>query len=383
MVLAHNGNLTNAQELREKFEWQGAIFHSTNDTEVIAYAITKERLTAGSIEMAVERAMDQIQGAYSLIVMSPQKLIAARDPVGFKPLCIGKCSDGAIVFSSESCALDSIGATFVRDVRPGEIVVVKDGQMTSITTHCSDQPGHLCVFEMVYFARPDSIIDGASVQEARQRAGAFLARQHPVDADVVIGCPDSGLEAALGYAIESGIPYGVGFIKNRYVGRSFIKPTQDQREDTVKIKLNAVRNTVEGKRVIMVDDSIVRGTTSGKIVKLLREAGAKEVHVRISSPPFISECYFGTDIDSKDNLIACQKKSIEEIRKYIGADSLGYLSVEGVNTIAKGAHCKFCDGCFTGKYPAPTPKFVAKDKFEQKIGESKQLKFSQGQEGSK
>ena len=383
MVLAHNGNLTNAQELREKFEMQGAIFHSTNDTEVIAYAITKARLTAPSIEAAVDKAMDMIQGAYSLIVMSPQKLIAARDPVGFKPLCIGKCSDGAIVFSSESCALDSIGATFIRDVRPGEIVVVKDGKMTSITTHCSDQPGHLCVFEMVYFARPDSIIDGASVQEARQRAGAFLARQHPVDADVVIGCPDSGLEAALGYAIESGIPYGVGFIKNRYVGRSFIKPTQDQREDTVKIKLNAVRNTVEGKRVIMVDDSIVRGTTSGKIVKLLREAGAKEVHVRISSPPFISECYFGTDIDSKDNLIACQKKSIEEIRKYIGADSLGYLSVEGVNTIAKGAHCKFCDGCFTGKYPAPTPKFVAKDKFEQKIGESKQLKFSQGQEGSK
>ena len=297
-------------------------------------------------------------------------------------MCIGRCSDGAIVFSSESCALDSIGATFVRDVRPGEIVVVKDGKMTSITSHCSDAPGHLCVFEMVYFARPDSVIDGASVQEARQRAGAFLARQHPVDADVVIGCPDSGLEAALGYAIESGIPYGVGFIKNRYVGRSFIKPTQDQREDTVKIKLNAVRNTVEGKRVIMVDDSIVRGTTSGKIVKLLRDAGAKEVHVRISSPPFVSECYFGTDIDSKENLIA-HKMTVDEICKHIGADSLGYLSVEGVNTIAKGAHCKFCDGCFTGKYPAPTPKFVAKDKFEQKIGESKQLKFRQGQEGSK
>ncbi len=382
MVLAHNGNLTNAQELREQFEMQGAIFHSTNDTEVIAYAITKARLTAPSIEAAVDKAMDMIQGAYSLIVMSPQKLIAARDPVGFKPLCIGKCSDGAIVFSSESCALDSIGATFVRDVRPGEIVVVKDGKMSSITTHCSDAPGHLCVFEMVYFARPDSIIDGASVQEARQRAGAFLARQHPVDADVVIGCPDSGLEAALGYAIESGIPYGVGFIKNRYVGRSFIKPTQDQREDTVKIKLNAVRNTVEGKRVIMVDDSIVRGTTSGKIVKLLREAGAKEVHVRISSPPFISECYFGTDIDSKDNLIACQKKSIEEIRKYIGADSLGYLSVEGVNTIAKGAHCKFCDGCFTGETRLPPPNLWPKTNLSKKSG-VQSLNSSRARRGSK
>ena len=287
------------------------------------------------------------------------------------------------MFSSESCALDSIGATFVRDVRPGEIVVVKDGQMTSITTHCSDQPGHLCVFEMVYFARPDSIIDGASVQEARQRAGAFLAQQHPVDADVVIGCPDSGLEAALGYAIESGIPYGVGFIKKPLCGPLLYQthpgPTGRHGEDQAQRRAQ--------HRGGQTGDYGGRFHRPGHHQRKNRQAAPGSGSYRGSRadllPPFISECYFGTDIDSKDNLIACQKKSIEEIRKYIGADSLGYLSVEGVNTIAKGAHCKFCDGCFTGKYPAPTPKFVAKDKFEQKIGESKQLKFSQGQEGSK
>lgn len=375
MALAHNGNLVNAMELRQQFEMEGAIFHSSADTEVIAYAITKQRITCPSIEAAVEAAMSQIKGAYSLVIMSATKLIAARDPNGFRPLCIGKSADGAVVFASETCALDSIGAEFVRDVEPGEIVVVKDGKLQSIKTHCGSK-GHTCVFEFVYFARPDSVIDGASVQRARHRAGACLAIEHPVQADVVIGCPDSGLEAAMGYAQQSGIPYAVGFIKNRYVGRTFIKPTQGEREDAVKIKLNAVKNTVAGKRVILVDDSIVRGTTSGKIVKLLRDAGATEVHVRISSPPFVSECFFGTDIDSKENLIAC-RMSVDEIAEYIGADSLGYLSVESVNRIAEGAHCGFCDGCFTGKYPVEPPKVRCKDRFEQKLSDKKQIKLEE------
>ena len=249
-------------------------------------------------------------------------------------------------------------------------MVVKNGELSSIKTHCCGK-STTCVFEFIYFARPDSTIDGASVQEARQRAGAFLALEQPVQADVVIGCPDSGMEAALGFAKQSGIPYGNGFIKNRYVGRTFIKPNQNEREDAVKIKLNAVKSTVSGKRVVMVDDSIVRGTTSGKIVKLLRDAGATEVHVRISSPPFTNPCYFGTDIDSKDNLVAC-KMSIPEICSYIGADSLGYLSVESVNKIANGAKCGFCDACFTGNYPVDPPQATDKNKFECKLSERKQ-----------
>ena len=326
MALAHNGNLTNALELRREFELEGAIFHGSSDTEVIAYAITKARLKTGSIEEAVESAMKRIKGAYSLVIMSPQKLIAARDPEGFRPLCMGRTPDGAVVFASESCALDSVGASFVRDVRPGEIVVVSEEGIRSIETHCAGR-GHMCVFEFVYFARPDSVIAGSSVQDARLRAGAYLALEHPIQADVVIGVPDSGLDAALGYSRQSGIPYGVGFIKNRYVGRSFIQPTQGQREDAVKVKLNAVRSVVEGRRVIMIDDSIVRGTTSARIVRLLREAGAKEVHMLVSSPPFRNPCYFGTDIDSRENLIACRLDSVEKIAEEIGVDSLGYLSV--------------------------------------------------------
>lgn len=369
LAVAHNGNLTNARELREKFEQNGGIFHTTNDTEAIAYAITQKRLKTGSIEEAVEQAMDEIKGAYSLVIMSPTKLIAARDPVGFRPLCMGKTPSGAVVFASETCALDSLGASFVRDVRPGEIVVVSDQGVRSIETHCGAK-GRLCVFEFVYFARPDSVIEGAGVHRARLRAGAYLVLEHPVQADVVVGVPDSGLDAALGFSRQSGIPYGVGFIKNRYVGRTFIQPTQGERENAVRIKLNALKSTVAGKRVVLVDDSIVRGTTSARIVSLLREAGATEVHLRISSPPFISPCYFGTDIDSKDNLIAC-RLSVEEIAREIGADSLGYLSVEHVRQIAENAGCDFCDGCFTGQYPAATPKTVSKDKFEYKISEPK------------
>jgi len=366
MAIAHNGNLTNAYELRTEYELKGAIFHSTNDTEVISYAITEQRLVCGSIEEAVEKAMYRLKGAYCIAVMSPQKLIIARDPVGFHPLSIGKLGD-SVIASSETCAFDSIGAEFVRDVRPGEIVVIDKNGMRSITTHCTDKP-HLCVFEYVYFARPDSLIEGASVHEARLKAGEYLWKEHPADADVVIGVPDSGLDAALGYANASGIPYGVGFIKNRYVGRTFIQPSQTERTNSVKIKLNVIKDTVKGKRVVLIDDSIVRGTTSRRIVNLVREAGAKEIHIRISCPPFTNPCYFGTDIDSKENLIAC-RMSVDEICREIGADSLGYLSVEGVNSLTD-ADCRFCDGCFTGNYPAEVPMEIPKDKFEFKIEKS-------------
>ena len=368
MALCTNGALINANELRESLEMNGAIFHTTTDAEVISYVITRERLGAPSIEVAVDRAMDSLKGAYSMVITSPTKLIAVRDPKGFRPLSMGKIGEDKIVFASETCAFDSIGAQFVRDLEPGEIVVVDHNGERSIKTHCGD-PGHVCVFEYVYFARPDSVVEGASVHQARQRAGAFLALEHPVQADVVIGVPDSGLDAALGYARQSGIPYGMGFIKNRYVGRTFIQPTQRQRENAVRIKLNAIGDTVRGKRVVLVDDSIVRGTTSARIVALLREAGAKEVHMRISSPPFINPCYFGTDIDSKDKLIAC-RMTIPEIAKTIDVDSLGFLSIPDVEKIACGAHSGFCVGCFTGKYPIEVPEKIEVCKYEQKIPES-------------
>ncbi len=368
LAIAHNGNLVNARELREYYELKGAIFHTTNDTEVISYAITEQRLICDSIEEAVERAVEKIKGAFSLVIMSPKKLIAVRDPIGFRPLSLGKLDDGTYVVASETCAFDSIGADFIRDIEPGEIVVIDESGCRSIKTHCVNKP-KLCVFEYVYFARPDSVIEGSSVHKARLRAGEYLWKEHPVDADVVMGVPDSGLDAALGLSRASGIPYGVGFIKNRYVGRTFIQPNQAERTNSVRIKLNAISDTVKGKRIILVDDSIVRGTTSARIVNLLREAGAKEIHMRISCPPFINPCYFGTDIDSKENLIAC-KMSVDEICKEIGADSLGYLSVESVNRLTDNGRCDFCDGCFTGKYPIETPKEMPKDKFEFKIGEN-------------
>ncbi len=367
MALAHNGNLTNSAELREALEMNGSIFHSTSDTEVISYIITKERISAPSIEAAVFSAMYRLKGAYSLIIMSPTKLIAARDPLGFHPLCIGK-KDGQIIFASETCALNTLGAKYVRDVRPGEIVVVDKYGMRSIEGHCSDRKKALCVFEYIYFARPDSEIEGCSVHLARQKAGAFLAQQHPVEADVVIGVPDSGLDAAMGYAKESGIPYGLGFIKNKYIGRSFIQPTQAQRESDVRIKLNVVPSTIKGKRVVMIDDSIVRGTTCARIVNQLREAGAKEVHVRVSAPPFLFPCYFGTDIDSKENLIA-NNHTVEEICEIIGADSLGFLSVENVLQLADGCPLDLCAACFNGDYPVEPPKENAKSKFETKLSE--------------
>lgn len=368
MALAHNGNLTNAAELREKLELSGAIFHTTSDTEVIAYTITGARLKAPSIEEAVSAAMNVIQGAYSLVLLSPRKLIAARDPNGFRPLCIGTL-DGGYVFASESCALDAIGARFLRDVEPGEIVIADQDGLRSIKDHCGKAKSSLCVFEFIYFARPDSVIDGAGVHEARLRAGAFLALEHPVQADIVIGVPDSGIDAAIGYARQSGIPYGTGFIKNKYIARTFIAPGQKNREDKVRIKLNPISSVVRGKRVVIIDDSIVRGTTSARIIGLLREAGASEVHMRVSAPPFLHPCYFGTDIDSRDHLIACNH-TVEEIAQIIGADSLGYLSVDSVHKLANGCGCTFCDGCFTGHYPVSVPEAREKFRFEQKIGQT-------------
>ncbi|MDD3428399.1 MAG: amidophosphoribosyltransferase [Oscillospiraceae bacterium] len=371
MALAHNGNLTNAAQLREELELTGAIFHTSSDTEVISYTITKERLTAPSIEVAVSRTMDIIKGAYSLVITSPTKLLAARDPRGFRPLCIGKL-ENSYFFASESCALDACGATFVRDVEPGEIVVCDKDGLRSIKDHCGG-PTNMCVFEYIYFARPDSVIDGSSVHTARQRAGAFLALEHPVQADVVIGVPDSGLDAALGYAHQSGIPYGVGFIKNKYIGRTFIQGSQKQRENSVRIKLNPISATVTGKRVILIDDSIVRGTTSARIVRLLREAGAKEVHFRVSCPPFLHPCYFGTDIDSRENLIAVNRTN-EEIAEIIGADTLGYLSVDNVVKLADRSTCGFCTGCFTGEYPVEVPSEKVVDKFSRPLSESPKKK---------
>ena len=367
MAIAHNGNLVNAYDIRRSFELTGAIFHSTSDTESIAYSIVRERLKTKTTEQAIEHVMTQIRGAYACVVMTATKLIAFRDPQGFRPLCIGRLGEQSYVVASESCALDSIGAAFVRDVLPGEIVVFENGQMRSIKTHCGKTKPHICVFEYIYFARPDSVIEGSSVQHARMRAGRFLAQESPVDADIVIGVPDSGIDAALGYAQESGIPYGIGFIKNKYIGRSFIQPTQGQREDAVRIKLNTVRENIAGKRVIMIDDSIVRGTTCARIVQLLRDGGAKEVHVRISSPPFRHPCFFGTDVDSQENLIACRFDTIREIAREIGADSLAYLSVEATHHLAEKSNCSFCDGCFTGHYPIAVPSEQPKDKFEEKI----------------
>ena len=365
IAIAHNGNITNSLELRSQLELQGSIFHTTSDTEVISYIVTRERITSNSIEEAVERAMYTIKGSYSLVLMSPTKLVIARDPFGFRPLCYGVRDDGTYIAASETCALDSVGAKFVRDVLPGEVVYFDKDGVHSIKTHCGKKKKHICAFEFVYFARPDSVIDGISVHSARVKAGEYLAKSHPVEADIVIGVPDSGLDAAIGYSKESGIPYEIGYIKNKYIGRTFIAPGQDNREDKVKLKLNPVSSVVKGKRVVVIDDSIVRGTTSKKTIKLLRDAGAKEIHMRISSPTFLNPCYYGTDIDSRDNLIACHH-SVEEIAKIIGADSLAFLSVENVKDIA-GGEC--CTACFDGSDPTAIPSDTRKSRFETKISD--------------
>ena len=366
MALAHNGNLSNALELRDKLELSGAIFHTTSDTETIAYVVTRERLVTPSIEEAVSNAMYSLEGAYSLILMSSTKMIAARDPYGFRPLCYGQMSDGAYVIASESCALTAVGAEFVRDVLPGEILVFSENGVESRKEHCDKQKRKTCIFEYIYFARPDSVIDGVSVSKSRVRAGEILAENYPADADIVIGVPDSGLEAALGFSRASGIPYGIGLIKNKYIGRTFISPGQNERMDQVRIKLSPVKNVIEGKRVVLIDDSIVRGTTSKRIVKLLRDAGAKEIHMRISAPPFLHPCYYGTDIDSEENLIACHH-SMEEIAEIIGVDSLGYLPLENLNQLVESED--YCAACFNGVYPTTIPTDLRKDRFERKLSE--------------
>lgn len=349
--MAHNGNLLNAIELREELSMTGAIFQTTIDSEVIAYHIARERLKVPTVEAAVKNAMKKISGAYSLIVMSPRKLIGARDPFGFKPLCIGK-RDNTYFLSSESCALDTVGAEFVRDVIPGEIVTITKGGIMSDTSLVQEKKAG-CIFEYIYFARPDSSINDISVYESRINAGRILARTHPVEADIVVGVPESGNAAALGYSLESGIPYGVAFVKNSYVGRTFIKPKQEMRESSVKVKLNVLSESVKGKRVIMIDDSIVRGTTSERIVRMLKNAGATEVHVRISSPPFTHPCYYGTDIPSGDQLIA-HNHTVDEICRMIGADSLGYIEVDKLSEMICG-NKDYCDACFTGNYPIKPP----------------------------
>ena len=353
LAMAHNGNLINANELRHELEYTGAIFQTTIDSEVIAYHIARERLNSKTAEEAVRRACQKLKGAYALVVASPRKLIAARDPFGFKPLCIGK-RDNAYIVTSETCALDTIGATFIRDVLPGEVVAITpDGIESDMSMAIPKEKEARCIFEDVYFARPDSHFDGVSVYASRIKAGRFLAMDSPVEADIVTGVPESGNAAALGYSLESGIPYGTAFVKNGYVGRTFIKPKQSSRESSVQIKLNVLKEAVNGKRVIMIDDSIVRGTTSDRIVRMLRDAGATEVHVRISSPPFLWPCYFGTDIPAREQLIA-YNRSIEEIRQIIGADSLGYLGIDRLSEMVEGL--PICRGCFNGKYPMEPPK---------------------------
>ena len=366
MALAHNGNLSNALELRDKLELSGAIFHTTSDTETIAYMITRERLRTPSIEEAVSNTMNLLEGAYSLVLLSSGKMIAARDPYGFRPLCYGQMPDGSYVAASESCALSAVGAKFIRDLIPGEILVFSQNGVVSRKERCGKQKKKTCIFEYIYFARPDSVIDGISVHESRMHAGKLLAESYPADADIVIGVPDSGLDAALGYANKSGIPYGMGLIKNKYIGRTFISPGQNERLDKVRIKLSPVKNVINGKRVILIDDSIVRGTTSKRIVKLLRDAGAKEIHMRISAPPFLHPCYYGTDIDSEENLIACHH-SMEEIAETIGVDSLGYLGVEKLSKLIDNN--EYCAACFNGEYPTEIPTDLRKDRFEGKLSE--------------
>ena len=362
LALAHNGNLINATELRKDLEYTGAIFQTTIDSEVIAYHIARERLNASTVEEAVCRACKKIKGAYSLVVMSPRKLIGARDPFGFKPLCIGK-RDNAYILASETCALDTVGAEYVRDVLPGEVVTItpENGIQSDLSLALPKEQQARCIFEYIYFARPDSHIDNVSVYASRILAGRYLAIDSPVDADLVVGVPESGNAAALGYSLQSGIPYGTAFVKNGYVGRTFIKPKQSSRESSVRVKLNVLKEAVNGKRVIMIDDSIVRGTTSNPTIKLLRDAGATEVHVRISSPPFLWPCYFGTDIPEREQLIA-YNHSIDEIREIIGADTLGYLGVDRLEELVGGL--SICKGCFTGKYPMEPPKEDIRGDFE-------------------
>lgn len=363
LALALNGALTNYSELREYLHHDGAIFQSSSDIEVIAYIIAQERLKTASIEDAVLNAMDKIKGAYSMVMMAPSRLIGVRDPRGFRPLCIGKLGENYII-TSESCVFDSLGGEFVRDVEPGEMVVIDDEGIHSYKNNCGGKTS-LCLFEFVYFARPDSVLDGMCVNIARQRAGIELAKEHPVEADMVCAVPDCGIDAAIGYSMQSGIQYGVGLVKNRFIGRAH-NNRKKHAQYNLRIKLNAMKSNVQGKRIVLIDDSIVKGETSKHIVAMLKKAGAKEVHLRISSPPFKYPCYFGTDIDSTDNLIASHK-SVDEICAEIGADSLGFLSIDGLHKIADECKIDFCDACFSGNYPIEASRQAHDDKYSKKL----------------
>ena len=356
LALAHNGYLVNTEDLKWELIQTGAIFHTTTDSEVIAFHIARERVHSATVEEAVHKTVEKIRGGYALVIMSPRKLIGARDPYGLKPLCLGK-RDNAYVLASESCALTSVGAEFIRDIEPGEIVTItKNGLKSSKLTE-KKKHAH-CVFEYIYFARLDSTMDGVKIYDARIRGGKSLAKSYPVEADLVTGVPESGLPAAKGYSEESGIPFGFAFYKNSYIGRTFIKPTQQERESSVHLKLSVLESVVKGKRIVLVDDSIVRGTTIANLIHMLKEAGAKEVHVRISSPPFLHPCYFGTDVPSNDQLIAAQH-STEEIRKMIGADSLGYMQIDYLEGMAGGL--PLCKACFDGNYPMEIPAEIKQD----------------------
>jgi amidophosphoribosyltransferase len=354
MALAHNGNLVNAQEVRHRLEAQGSIFQTNSDTEVIVHLIALSR--EHTLPEAMADALRRVEGAFSLVMISPDRIFAARDPRGFRPLAMGRIpaqsgeKQDTIVFASETCAFDLIGATYERDVKPGEMIVVGPEGLTS-RFYAPSLAQSSCIFEHVYFSRPDSLVFSRSVQESREQLGRQLAREAPADADVVVPVPDSGVTAAVGYAAESGIPFRFGLIRNHYVGRTFIEPSQSVRDFGVKLKLNAVRSLLEGKRVALIDDSIVRGTTSRKIVRMVRSAGAKEVHMRISCPPTISPCFYGVDTPSKKELIAANN-SIEQIRQYIGADTLSYLSLDGLKqACGEGEKTSYCSACYTGAYP--------------------------------
>ncbi len=346
LALVHNGNIKNAAELRDSLQKEGAIFRGTTDSEVIAYLIAKERTKCGTIEEAVTKVAGFLKGGYALIVMSPRKIIGIRDPLGLKPLCLGSRGKEYIL-SSESCALNAIDAEFVRDIEPGEIVSITRDGISSDRSLCQCKHAH-CIFEYIYFARLDSCMDGISVYNSRIKAGRLLAQSYPVDADLVVGVPDSGLTAAIGYSQESGIPFGLAFYKNSYVGRTFIKPTQKERESAVHMKLSVLPEVVRGKRLVLIDDSIVRGTTIAGLITLLKKAGAVSVHVRISSPPFLYPCYYGTDVPSNKELIAADN-SPEEIARRIGADSLGYMKLEDLSAMSD--NLPLCRACFDNQYP--------------------------------
>lgn len=347
IALAHNGNITNADEIRQELSAEGAVFYGTTDSEVIAYKIAKERMSSGSIEQAAANVAGMLKGGYALLIVSPQKLVGIRDPYGLKPLCLGKKDDDTYILASESTALAAVDAELIRDIKPGEMISITKHGIESRMILSVPKKAH-CIFEYIYFARLDSVIDNVSVYDARIKGGMALAKRYPVEADVVTGVPESGLAAAAGYSMESGVPFEHAFSKNSYVGRTFIKPTQEERMSAVHMKLRVIGSVVKGKRVVLIDDSIVRGTTMANLVTMMRKAGAKEVHVRISSPPFLHPCYYGTDVPDCKELIA-NNYSTEEIRKMIGADSLGYMLVEDLEEMTGGL--EVCKACFDNNYP--------------------------------